>query len=63
VDAHRLAALSPLLVLGVAAGALWGLAGRAPDLRRRRLYHALWIAALLAGGPLWIAVAVALGFL
>ena len=51
----------PLAGLAFAAGALRALGLRQPDPRRARLYQALWMALLLAGAPLWILVAVALG--
>jgi hypothetical protein len=58
----RLAALlAPLLVIGLAAGAIRALALRpgAPRARRRAL-QALWVFLLLAGAPLWLVAAAAL---
>jgi hypothetical protein len=54
--------LGPLLLVGFAAGALRALSlkpGTPPA--RRRLLTALWILLLLAGGPLWLFLAAALG--
>jgi hypothetical protein len=52
----------PLLLLGAAAGALRVLA-RTPALppRRRRALQAAWVLILLAGVPLWLVLAAALG--
>jgi hypothetical protein len=51
----------PLLLLGVASGALRALA-RQPALspRRRRVYQAGWVLLLLAGVPLWLVLAAVL---
>lgn len=59
----RLAALlGPLLVLGFAAGALRAAALRpALPSRRRRALQAAWVLLLLAGAPLWLVLAAALG--
>jgi hypothetical protein len=53
----------PLLALGGLAGLLQALGRRSPDPRRRRLFDAAWIALLLAGAPLYMVVAAALGWL
>lgn len=52
----------PLLLIGAAAGALRVLAQR-PGLppRRRRALQAGWVLLLLAGVPLWLVAAAALG--
>ncbi len=53
---------APLLLLGAASGALRvmaGLPGVPP--RRRRALQAGWVLLLLAGVPLWLIVAAALG--
>jgi hypothetical protein len=57
-----LALAGPLLLIGFAAGALRALAGRPglPD-RRRRALQAGWVVLLLAGTPLWLVLAAALG--
>ena len=52
--------LSPLVALGIAAGVLHALSRRAADPARRRIYAFLWIAALLAGVPLWLLAAATL---
>ncbi|HEY6099222.1 MAG TPA: hypothetical protein VIW03_07315 [Anaeromyxobacter sp.] len=60
---EKLAALlAPLLAIGFAAGALRVLAlrGETPPARRRAL-QALWVVLLLAGAPLWLVAAAALG--
>jgi hypothetical protein len=51
----------PLLLVGVASGALRALARR-PDLapERRRALQASWVLLLLAGVPLWLVLAAAL---
>jgi hypothetical protein len=54
--------LGPFLLLGATAGVLFGLSLRPGlDRRRRRLFGALWVLALLAGGPLWLLLAATLG--
>jgi hypothetical protein len=57
-----LALFGPLFLLGVAAGALRALALR-PGIphRRRRALQAAWVLTLLAGAPLWLILAAALG--
>jgi hypothetical protein len=55
--------VGPFLALGIIAGVLHALSRRTADPRRRRLYAFLWIAALLAGAPLWLFAAVALRLL
>ncbi len=59
VDPLRLALLlAPLFLIGGAAGALRGLALRAPPgTRRRRTLSAAWVLVLLAGAPLWLILA------
>ncbi len=51
----------PLLLLGLAAGAIHGYCRR-PDLprRRRRALQATWVLLLLAGVPLWLVLAAVL---
>ena len=56
-------AFAPLAVLGIGAGVLQTLARRATDPRRRRAYGVAWILALVAGAPLWLFAAAALGLL
>jgi hypothetical protein len=53
---------APLLLLGAASGAL-RVMSRLPDVppRRRRALQAGWVLLLLAGVPLWLVVAAALG--
>jgi len=60
--ARLLLAGAPLLLLGVASGVLRVLASvpGAPP-RRRRALQAGWILLLLAGVPLWLVLAAALG--
>ncbi|HET9594549.1 MAG TPA: hypothetical protein VFP65_03160 [Anaeromyxobacteraceae bacterium] len=53
----------PLLLLGGVAGLVHALARRSPDRRRRRLLDALWVAVLLAGAPVYLFVAAAMGWL
>jgi len=53
----------PLLALGGLAGLLHALGRRQPDPGRRRLLDAAWIALLLAGAPLYLLAATALGWL
>lgn len=57
-----LALVGPLFLLGFTAGALRAYAMRPglPD-RRRRALHAAWVLMLLAGAPLWLILAAALG--
>jgi hypothetical protein len=52
----------PLLVIGVASGALRILA-RLPEVTpaRRRALQASWVLLLLVGVPLWLVLAAALG--
>ena len=52
----------PLLVIGVASGALRVLA-RLPDVApsRRRALQASWVVLLLVGVPLWLVLAAVLG--
>ena len=61
--ARLLLLFGPLVLVGFAAGFLRILASR-PGLpeRRRRLLGALWVVTLLFGTPLWLALAVSLGF-
>lgn len=57
-----LTVLAPLFLLGFAAGALRALALRpGTSDRRRRALQAAWVLALLAGAPLWLFLAAALG--
>jgi hypothetical protein len=51
----------PLLLLGLAAGALRALASR-PGVspRRRRALQAAWVLLLLAGAPVWLVLAAVL---
>jgi hypothetical protein len=51
---------APLLLIGVASGALRALA-RHPDIaaRRRRAFQAGWVLLLLVGVPLWLVLAAA----
>ncbi len=52
---------APLLLIGIASGALRVLS-RLPDVtpRRRRALQAGWVLLLLAGVPLWLVLAAAL---
>ncbi len=61
--AYALRIYLPLLLLGGLAGFLHAVARSRPDRRRRRLYDVLWIALLLAGAPLWLFLAAAMGWL
>ncbi len=60
---HGLALYLPLLALGAAAGLLYTLAQRSRTRRARLGLQLAWIALLLAGGPLWLLVAAAMGWL
>jgi hypothetical protein len=51
---------APLAVLGIAAGALYALARRTPDLRRKRYLDIAWIVAVLVGAPIWLFLAATL---
>ena len=53
----------PLLLLGVAAGVVQALGRRSSSPRRRRLAQITWILMLLAGAPLYLFVAMALGWI
>ena len=53
----------PLLALGGLAGLLHALGRASADPRRRRLLDAAWIAVLLAGAPVYMFVAAALGWI
>ena len=53
----------PLLAVGGLAGLLHALGRRSPDPRRRRMLAAAWIAVLLAGAPVYMFVAAALGWI
>jgi hypothetical protein len=53
----------PLLLLGALAGLLHALGRRSPDPKRRRLLDIAWIVVLLAGAPVWMLLAVFLGWL
>ena len=61
--AHPLRLYLPLLMVGALAGLLYTLSRRAADPRRRILYQLAWILTLLAGGPLWLFTAAALGWI
>jgi hypothetical protein len=61
--AHPLRLYLPLLALGALAGFLYTLSRRAADPRRRVLYQLAWILVLLAGGPLWLFTAAAMGWI
>ena len=61
---HPLLLLAGFLAVGSVSAALFVLAGRASTPPgKRRLYGALWVLALLVGGPLWLVVASGLGLL
>ncbi len=53
----------PLLLLGAAAGLVQAVGRRAATPRRRRAFQIGWILIILAGAPLWLLVAAALGWL
>ena len=53
----------PLLLIGATAGMVQVLGRRSADRGRRRLYDILWILILLAGAPVWLFVAAALGWI
>jgi len=55
---HPVVLFLGFLAVGTAAAVLYAVSTRpsAPP-ARRRLFGALWVAALLAGGPLWLLVA------
>lgn len=53
----------PLLLLGAASGWVYTLSLRAPRGQRRRALQITWILMLLAGAPLWLFVAAALGWM
>ena len=53
----------PLFLIGVAAGLVHLLGRRSRDPKRRRLLDIVWILILLAGAPLWLFLAAALGWI
>ncbi len=53
----------PLFLIGVTAGFVHLLGRRSRDPRRRRLLDIVWILLLLAGAPLWLFLAAALGWI
>ncbi len=53
----------PLFLLGIAAGFVHLVGRRSREPRRRRLLDIVWILILLAGAPLWLFVAAALGWI
>ncbi len=53
----------PLLLLGVAAGLVHRVARNRPEATHRRFFDILWILMILAGAPLWLFAAAALGWL
>lgn len=56
--------LAGFLAVGTIAATFFALAGRtATPVARRRVYAALWVLALLVGGPLWLVAAAGLGLL
>ncbi len=61
--AYALRLYLPLLLIGAAAGCVHMLGRRSADPRRRRLYDIFWILILLAGAPVWLFVAAALGWI
>lgn len=61
--AYALRLYLPLFLIGVTAGFVHLLGRRSRDPRRRRLLDITWILILLAGAPLWLFVAAALGWL
>jgi len=61
--AYALRLYLPLFLIGVTAGFIHLIGRRSADLRRRRLLDILWILLLLAGAPLWLFVAAALGWI
>jgi len=61
---HPVVLFLGFLAVGTVAATLYALSGRrSATPARRRLYGALWVAALLVGGPLWLVVAALLGVL
>ena len=59
---HAAALFGGFLAIGIAAAALFALAGRPGTPRtRRRVYGILWVLVLLVGGPLWLVAAAGLG--
>jgi len=61
---HPAVLFSGFLAVGSAAAALYALSTRPGlDPGRQRLYGALWLAALLVGGPTWLVLAALLGVL
>jgi hypothetical protein len=61
--AYALRLYLPLFLIGAGAGLLHLLGRRSAEPRRRRLFDILWILLLLAGAPLWLFVAAALGWI
>ncbi len=59
-DLLRLAV--PLLLLGLAAGALRAASLRAAEPRTRKLLAFAWVALLLFGAPLWLFLGATLGW-
>ncbi len=63
VLAHLLRLYLPLLLIGAAAGLVQALGRSSSSPRRRRLCQIVWILMLLAGAPMWLFAAAALGWL
>ena len=61
--AYALRLYLPLFLIGAAAGFVHLLGRRSRVPRRRRLLDIAWILILLAGAPLWLFVAAALGWI
>lgn len=61
--AHAVRIYLPLLLLGAGAGLVQAISRRASTPRRRRLYQIVWILMILAGAPIWLFIAAALGWL
>jgi hypothetical protein len=61
--AYALRLYVPLFLVGVAAGVVHLLGRRSRDPRRRRVLDITWILILLAGAPLWLILAAALGWI
>ena len=60
--AYALRLYLPLLLIGATAGLVHLLGRRSVDRRRRRLCDIVWILILLAGAPVWLFIAAALGW-
>jgi len=61
--AYTLRLYLPLFLIGTAAGVVHLVGRRSRDPLRRRLFDIVWILILLAGAPLWLFLAAAMGWI